>query len=294
MAIVSLLLKYMFNVPGYFFMHTDWIDFLKHTTNLNRHERDRIRRLLRWLYTRYDGVFVLNSDHRAWLTGHQMELDESAVFMTAHHARPRASDVVPIKKSDLFTDADDNTPVLFTACRLSREKGLFDFPEIIARVRRTIPDLRLVIAGDGPAESELRQALPDARFLGWVTPDRLAACYAGLDLFVFPSRFDTFGNVILEAFVHGMPSVCYDCKGPRDIVQHGCNGYLVNNIDTMAAAIAEYFEQPVDGRIAMGDRAVRRAEEYGAEPIMRQFLTDLGLPCPEPVLQALQAVECGQ
>ncbi len=293
MAVVSLLVKYMFNVPGYFFMHTDWIDFLKHTTNLNQHERDRIRRLLRLLYKRYDGVFVLNSDHREWLTGHQMELEESAVFLTAHHAREAATDVKPVKKSDLFIDADDNTPVLFTACRLSREKGLFDLPVIIARVRESIPDLKLVIAGDGPAEDELKQALPDTKFLGWVAPDQLAACYAGLDLFVFPSRFDTFGNVILEAFVHGMPALAYDCKGPGDIIQHQRNGLLVDDIDGMAAAIVDYFSQPAAHRDAMGARAEDRAAEYGPEPIMRQFLTDMGLPYPEPpepISQAQQSV----
>ncbi|MFN2128442.1 MAG: glycosyl transferase family 1, partial [Anaerolineales bacterium] len=59
MAIVSLFIKIMFNVPGYFFMHTDWLDFIKHTTYLDVHDRDRIRRALSALYLRYDGVFVL-------------------------------------------------------------------------------------------------------------------------------------------------------------------------------------------------------------------------------------------
>lgn len=286
MAVVSLFLKYMFNVPGFFFMHTDWMDFLKHTTNLNQHERDRVRRLMRLLYKRYDGVFVLNSDHREWLTGHQMELEEERVFLTAHHAREKTVTAPPVKKSTLFADASDDTPVLFIACRLSREKGIFDLPEILSKARESLPDLKLVIAGDGPAEAELKQALPDAKFLGWVTPEQLAACYSGLDLFIFPSRFDTFGNVILEAFVNGMPAISYNCKGPKDIIQHQQSGFLVKDTDAMAAQIVEYFNMPAAARAVMGDRAEIRASEYHPEPIMRQFLTDMGLPYPQ--LQAVQ------
>ena len=64
-----------------------------------------------------------------------------------------------------------------------------------------------------------------------------------LDLFVFPSQFDTFGNVILEAFSQGMPVVAYNRKGPADIIQdHGC-GYLVNTIDEMSDRIVDYLSQ---------------------------------------------------
>src|SRR5262249_10260858 len=141
-----------------------------------------------------------------------------------------------------FADVSADTPILFTACRLSREKGIFELPQILAEARRSLPDLRLVIAGTGPAEGELKMALPDARFLGWVGHQKLAELYLGLDLFVFPSRFDTFGNVILEALTHGMPAVAYDCKGPKDIVEDGCSGYLVNTIDEMSERIVSHFQ----------------------------------------------------
>src|SRR5262249_10025332 len=152
--------------PGYFFMHTDWIDFAKHTTDLDHHERDRIRRMLRALYRRFEGVFVLNSDHREWLIGREMQMDAERVHLTAHHAQPRHPGARPIGKADLFADATNETPILFTACRLSREKGIFELPQIVAQARRSLPDLRLVIAGSGPAEAELKAALPDALFLG--------------------------------------------------------------------------------------------------------------------------------
>jgi len=279
MVAVALVLKYMFNVPCYFFMHTDWIEYIRCTTDATRHERDRIRRVLRLLYEQFDGIFVLNSDHRDWLVGHEMLLRPERIFLTAHHAKLQHKQVTPVDKRSLFADATEETPVLFIACRLSEEKGLLDLPEMLRIARRELPDLRLVVAGQGPLESALRETLPDALFLGWVDQDRLAAMYAGLDLFVFPSRFDTFGNVLLEAFAQGMPAIAYNCKGPKDIVQHGRSGYLVDDVRGMAQQVVAHFRWP-DERAAMRAAALERAADYQADRIMTQFVQDLGLPAP--------------
>ena len=276
MALVSLFIKHMFNVPSYFFMHTDWIEFIKDTTDLNEHERDRIRRVLRFFYKQYAGVFVLNNDHREWLTGHQMQLDKDNVFLTAHHTAKRDPSIVPVEKSELFPDASADTPVLLFASRLSKEKGIFDLVEIYARVKQSIPDIKLVIAGSGPAETQLKQQFPEALYLGWVDKRRMAQLYSGLDLFVFPSRFDTFGNVVLEAFTNGMPVIAYNCKGPKDIIEHGESGYLVKDTAEMSDQIIDFFEHPVRHR-GLREKAMRRSEDYRAEQIMRQFLIDLGL-----------------
>ena len=276
MSLVALFIKHMFNVPSYFFMHTDWINFIKHTTDLTQHERDRVRRALRVFYKQFSGVFVLNNEHRNWLTGHHMQLDEDSVFLTAHHTQKKDEAVKAVAKSDLFTDADTNTPVLLFAGRISKEKGIFDLPEIMQRVKQAIPDVKLVIAGSGPAEDELKELLPEALFLGWVDKQRIAELYMGLDLFVFPSRFDTFGNVILESFVYGMPVIAYDCKGPKDIIEHKESGYLVKDIALMADHIVKYFGSEQTQQL-MTRMAMLRAEQYQAEPIMQQFLLDMGL-----------------
>ena len=277
MVLVALFLKYMFNVPAYFFMHTDWLDFIRHTTNLDSHERDRIRRVMRTLYHQFDAVFVLNSDHRKWLTSSQMGLAKKNVHLTGHHVeRPKVQGVAPVRKSQLIPGASDDTPVIFTACRISKEKGVLELPEIYRRARGGVPDLRIVIAGGGPAEAELRKALPEATFLGWVSRERLDQLYAGLDLFVFPSKFDTFGNVVLEAFAHGMPVLAYDCKGPKDIVEHGRSGYLVDTVDEMAAQVVDHFHR-TSRHAGMRKAALRRIEDYQAGPIMRRFVQDLGL-----------------
>ncbi|MFT7108368.1 MAG: glycosyltransferase involved in cell wall biosynthesis [Psychrobacter glaciei] len=279
MALASMFIKEMFNVKSYFFMHTDWMDFIKATTDLNQYSQDRVRRILRAMYNRYDGVFVLNSDHKEWLTGYDMQLPKENVFITAHHAQPVNLNIAKIKKSDLIPGATEDTPVLFIACRISKEKGLFDLPKIIDKARRTLPNLKIVIAGQGPATEELKQALPDAIFLGWQSKQQLSSLYMSLDLFIFPSQFDTFGNVIIESFAHGMPALAYNSKGPKSIIQNNINGFLVDDIDDMADRITEFFDSNFN-RSKMKLSAMQRAAEYQAEPIMEKFLLNMGLDIP--------------
>ena len=288
MALVALFLKYKFNVPAYFFMHTDWLDFFRHTTDLDSHELDRIRRVMRALYHQFESVFVLNTDHRKWLTHSHMGLPKERVHLTAHHVEQPRSNIEPVSKSELFPDATETTPVLFMAGRLSKEKGVLELPEIYRRARKDIQDLRIVIAGCGPAEAELREMMPEAKFLGWVDRERIEQLYAGLDLFVFPSKFDTFGNVVLEAFSQGMPVLAYNTKGPKDIIEDGGNGYLVNKIGEMSARIVSHFRQP-ERHAAMRAAALHRVDDYQAGPIMRQFIIDLGLEVNESFVKQLKA-----
>jgi glycosyltransferase involved in cell wall biosynthesis len=231
------------------------------------------------MYNRYDGVFVLNIDHKEWLTCYDMQLPKENVFITAHHAQPANLNTAKIKKSELIPGATEDTPVLFIACRISKEKGLFDLPKIINKARDTLPNLKIVIAGQGPATEELKKALPDAIFLGWQSKQQLSSLYMSLDLFIFPSQFDTFGNVIIESLSHGMPALAYNSKGPKSIIQNNINGFLVNDIEDMANRITEYFDSNFNRR-KMKLSAMQRAAEYQAEPIMEKFLLNMGLDIP--------------
>lgn len=75
-----------------------------------------------------------------------------------------------------------------------------------------------VIVGDGPSLAALEAKFPEARFLGRRSGRELAGCYAGADVFAFPSRTDTFGLVMIEALACGTPVAAYPVPGPRDIV----------------------------------------------------------------------------
>ena len=76
-----------------------------------------------------------------------------------------------------------------------------------------------------------------------------------------------------------MPTVAYNCKGPKDIIQNNKNGYLVDDIATMSEKIVEFFSNP-NIQDSMQQQALQRAGEYQAEPIMQKFLHDMGLELP--------------
>jgi glycosyltransferase involved in cell wall biosynthesis len=111
--------------------------------------------------------------------------------------------------------------------RLTREKGVDLLADTFLAARDQDPRLHLVLAGGGPEEEMLRGRLGEhATFLGWREGQDLAAIYASADAFLFASRTDTFGQVILEAQASGLPVVAVDEGGPSALVRHGETGML--------------------------------------------------------------------
>ncbi len=103
-----------------------------------------------------------------------------------------------------------------------------------------------VVVGDGPALAALKAQHPDALFLGKLGGETLAAAYAGADVFVFPSRTDTFGLVVIEALSCGTPVAAFPVPGPGDIIRDG------------AGALDEDLSRAIDAALACdrGDAAV--------------------------------------
>jgi glycosyltransferase involved in cell wall biosynthesis/predicted metal-dependent phosphoesterase TrpH len=113
------------------------------------------------------------------------------------------------------------------AGRLTREKGVDLLAEAFEAARWRDPRLHLVLAGGGPEEDALRERLGDhATFLGWQHGPDLARVYASADMFLFASRTDTFGQVVLEAQASGLPVVAVAEGGPASLIEHGETGLL--------------------------------------------------------------------
>jgi glycosyltransferase involved in cell wall biosynthesis len=93
-----------------------------------------------------------------------------------------------------------------------------------------------VVVGDGPQRAELQARYPDAVFLGAKTGRELASWYQRADVFVFPSRTDTFGLVMAEAIACGTPVAAYPVRGPVDVVAHGVSGILDEDLGSAAIA----------------------------------------------------------
>ena len=140
------------------------------------------------------------------------------------------------------------------AGRLTREKGVDLLADAFLAARARDPRLHLVLAGGGPEEDRLRARLGRAAtFLGWLAGDELATVYASCDLFLFCSRTDTFGQVLLEAQASGLPVVAVAAGGPLELVADGRSGLLCPpRADALAGAVAG-----LAGSRAMRERLVR-------------------------------------
>lgn len=118
-------------------------------------------------------------------------------------------------------------PVLLMVGRVAAEKNVELGLRAFELARRSQPDLRLVVVGDGPARSRLQSAYPDALFVGVQRGAELAAHYASADMFLFPSLSDTFGNVVMEALASGLPVVSFAVAAAAEHVADGLAGRLV-------------------------------------------------------------------
>jgi glycosyltransferase involved in cell wall biosynthesis len=144
--------------------------------------------------------------------------------------------------------ADDTRITLGYVGRLSVEKNIALLVKIAEELRKMRVEARFLIVGQGGDESMLREQLPEAEFAGVLRDEALAAAYADMDIFVFPSHTDTFGNVVLEALASGVPAVVTPDGGPKFIVKDGETGFVVGD-EGFAAAVARLVT----------DRALREA-----------------------------------
>jgi phosphatidylinositol alpha 1,6-mannosyltransferase len=143
--------------------------------------------------------------------------------------------------------ADDRRLVLGYVGRLSVEKNVALLPRIDSLLNETLRargmDVQWLIIGHGSEEAMLREQLPAAHLVGGklagvLRGKALAAAYADMDLFVFPSHTDTFGNVVLEALASGVPALVTPDGGPAHIVQQGITGHIVREEDFAQTVVA--------------------------------------------------------
>jgi glycosyltransferase involved in cell wall biosynthesis len=175
----------------------------------------------------------------------------------------------------------DARPALLYAGRLSREKGLDMLSTFSRHLEYAGVAHRLVLIGDGPMREELEQTCRGALFTGTIAPDDVAVAMASADLFVFPSRTDTAGNVVLEAQSSGLPVLVSGTGGPRENLRPGETGYVCSErIDFArhAADLARHAGKRRRFGEAARQYALTRRWETALEPLYRAYLA---LPCGE-------------
>ncbi len=150
-------------------------------------------------------------------------------------------------------------PILLYVGRVSHEKGIDDFLKLKTKGTK-------VVVGDGPARAALEREHRDAIFLGYRRGDPLGEVYAAADLFVFPSRTDTFGIVVIEALASGLPVAAYPVTGPKDIITRDELGALDDDLG-----------RAVERAIVSGNPAACAEEgaRYTWNNCTQQFLSNL-------------------
>jgi len=156
------------------------------------------------------------------------------------------------------TSHDVERPVFLYAGRVAVEKNLEAFLSL------DLPGTKWVV-GDGPARYELQRRFPKAVFFGMKVGEDLAWFYRHADAFVFPSRTDTFGLVMLEAMASGTPVAAFPVTGPIDVVKPGVSGVLRDDLRDAALAALELPRGPVRAH----------AMESSWARCTRQFLANL-------------------
>jgi glycosyltransferase involved in cell wall biosynthesis len=138
-------------------------------------------------------------------------------------------DIVPWTRGvdrDIFYPADITTekqPVLVCVARVSKEKNLEDFFNL------DYPGHKIMV-GEGPMLEEYKAEYPSVEFVGAKRGQELGDYYRMADVFVFPSRWETFGLVMIEAMACGTPVAAYPCQGPLDVVDEGITGCLNDDL----------------------------------------------------------------
>jgi glycosyltransferase involved in cell wall biosynthesis len=121
-------------------------------------------------------------------------------------------------------------PIYSYIGRVSPEKNLDDFLSLELNGSK-------VVIGDGPYLNECKQKFKDVHYIGYLHKEDLGRAYSSSDVFVFPSKSDTFGLVMIEALACGTPVVGFNVQGPKDIVNNGINGFLCETKEQLKTCI---------------------------------------------------------
>ncbi|MBV8977158.1 MAG: glycosyltransferase family 1 protein [Alphaproteobacteria bacterium] len=231
--------------------HTRFPEYVRARIPFIREET--VYRFLRWFHAPATAMMVATRSLKRELEGHgfkNLRIWSRGVDVERFRPIPDANFPFP-------------APIWLSVGRVAVEKNIEAFLAL------DLPGTKVVI-GEGPARTALARKFPEARFLGQKTGEELVRAYAASSVFVFPSRTDTFGLVMLEALACGLPVAAYPVQGPLDVVGDAAVAVLD---DDLAKACLRALSIPRESCRAFAVTRSWRA-------CTRQFLSNLAL---EPV-----------
>lgn len=244
-------------------------------TNLHEFAAERLRRLLRFLPKRMlkgitgfaerkilDGAVLYYKMPKVVLAPNK-ELIELLGKGTNRVARMMARGVDTEKFSPgKRTVSDDQFRIGFVG-RLRPEKNVRMLLELEKElIRAGKKNFRFLIVGEGTEREDLEKGLQFADFTGFIDGEELSAAYANMDVFLFPSETDAFGNVIQEAAASGVPSIVSDKGGPKYLIEDGVTGFVATNPREFADFTIKLIDDPpmlASMRAASRERAISKS-----------------------------------
>jgi glycosyltransferase involved in cell wall biosynthesis len=262
MGLCGWLAAKMLRVPLLGTYHTDFPAYVDHLTRDHRVTNGAIA-YMKWLYGQTHMVFSRSN-------AYHFSLRDLGVADSRIATLPAGVDTDKFNPAHrdpaLWARLGVREPLRLLYCgRVSGEKNLPSLAESFRQLCNTRRDAALVVAGDGPYLAEMRRCLHGlpAYFLGYQDDRQLAPLYASADLFVFPSRTDTLGQVVMEAQVSGLPAMVSHEGGPKEIVGDGTTGLVLpaNDPARWTQAIDELLNDPAR-RQRMARAAAARADRF--------------------------------
>ena len=273
MGLLGLLAARMLRAPVLATYHTDFPAYIDKLTGDHR-MANVAEQYMRWFYAFPQALFSRSGSYRFNLVDLGVKEDRLRTIrpgIDLDKFSPQKADPAFLQSLRVSTARTPN--VLLYAGRVSIEKNLPLLVRAFKLLRARRRDVCLVVAGDGPYRRQMEQELAGlpAFFAGYCNDDRLAALYAGATLFVFPSRTDTLGQVVMEAQACGVPCLVAPEGGPKETVIDGETGLVLPaaDPDPWCNAIDELLDDPL--RLAhMRATSIRRGERFS---IRRSFET---------------------
>ncbi|MFC0336464.1 glycosyltransferase family 4 protein [Kushneria avicenniae] len=230
------------------------------------------RKIRQKLAEMVDSIVVLTErDRQYWLQGSRVKGHVTTIY-----------NPLPFNVPDVNYNADSK--VVLNVGRFDSQKGYDLLLEAWSRLPKDLiqEGWTLKIVGNGdtkPAMEQLSRTLgvEDSVEMPPATKD-VASYYRNASIFCFSSRFEGFGMVLIEAQAHGLPCISFDCDtGPDEIIEHGQNGFLVenSNVDALAQALEELMRSK-STREAMSESGLRSVTRFEQAPIVEQWEQLLG------------------
>lgn len=269
-GLVALLAAKMLGLKTSGIYHTDFPQYVRILTDDNFLET-LTWNYMHWFYGQMDLVYVNSEPYReSWvqrgIPGERLEILPRG--LDTRLFTPEQRDVNFWRERGLL---EGEVGLLYVG-RVSREKDLEVLVEVNKFLSTRKQPARLLIVGDGPYRSAMKEAVPNAIFTGYLEGKDLAKAYASGDIFVFPSTTDTFGNVILEALASGLPCIVSDQGGPAQLVEEGRTGFITPALNAKKFADAvEKLVKNQELRQKMSIAARAAVQDRNWENAFRKF-----------------------